>query len=297
VLALDGTVDREEKTMNARTLSLITGLVSGLSLAPCALAVDGCTNSYLNGNYVLQFTGISAPGVAVGIGGVAVPAGMAASFQQDSANGSSGVTPVAGAARLTLDGNGNIIAGYSSENMAGNWIQGNVTGTYAVNTDCTFSFAMADAAGHTENFSGVLTGQSSAAMVLQTDAGTGISGAFKSARGLCQTSDISGSFGLQYTGTSLSTNSPYSSVGVISLDGQGNLAATETRFGAGSSSQVQSGGTIVVNSDCSFTMALSSVSASGGAMNFFGIASADNKQLLIVQSDAATAVTGTMTSQ
>ncbi len=282
--------------MNLRTLSLFAGLVTGLALAPCALAFDGCTNSYLNGNYALQFTGVSAPGVASGIGGVAVPASMATAFQQDTSNGSSGLAPVAGAARLILDGNGNI-SGYSSENMAGNWIQGNITGTYVVNTDCTFSFAIADAGGHTENFSGVLTGQSSAAVILQTDPGTGISGTLKSARGLCQTSDIFGAFGLQYSGTSLSTNSPYSSIGVITLDGQGNLTATETRFSGGSSSQAQSTGTIVVNSDCSFTMALSPMSAAGGAMNFFGIASADNKQLLIVQSDAATAVTGTMSSQ
>jgi hypothetical protein len=282
--------------MNARTLSLITGLVTGMSLAPSALAFDGCTNSYLNGNYALQFSGVSAPAVASGIGGVAVPASMAATFQQDTANGSSGAAPVAGAARLSLDGNGNI-SGYSSENMAGNWIQANITGTYVVNTDCTFSLAIADTSNHTENFSGVLTGQSSGAVVLQTDPGTGVSGSLKSARGLCQTSDISGSFGLQYSGTSISTNSPYSSVGVVTLDGQGNLTAAETRFAAGSSSQAQSAGTIVVNPDCSFTMALSSVSGSSGAMNFFGIASADNKQLLIVQSDAATAVTGTMTSQ
>ena len=282
--------------MNARTLSLITGLVTGLSLAPSALAVNGCANSYLNGNYALQFAGVSAPGVASGIGGVAVPASLALSFQQDATNGKNAQAPIAGAARLILDGNGNI-TGYSSENMAGQWIQGNVAGTYVVNTDCTFSFAIADSSGNTENFSGVLTGQSSAAMVLQTDPGSGVSGALKSARGLCQTSDLFGSFGIQYSGTSLPANSAYSSVGVVTLDGQGNLAAAETRFSAGTSSQVQSAGSIVVNSDCSFTMTLSSVSPSGGAMNFFGIASADNKQLLIVQSDAATAVTGAMTSQ
>lgn len=281
--------------MNARTLSLITGLVTGLSLAPSALAVNGCANSYLNGNYALQFSGVSAPGIASGIGGVAVPASLALSYKQDASNGNSGVAPMAGAARLVLDGNGNI-TGYSSENMAGQWIQGNVTGTYVVNTDCTFSFAIADSSGNTENFSGVLTGQSSAAMVLQTDPGSGVSGTLRSARGLCQTADLFGSFGLQYSGTTLPSNSVYSSVGMVTFDGQGNLTAAETRFSAGASSQVQSTGSIVVNPDCSFTMSLSSLSPSG-AMNFFGIASADNKQLSIVQSDAATAVTGSMTSQ
>jgi hypothetical protein len=143
----------------------------------------------------------------------------------------------------------------------------------------------------------VLTGQSSAATVLQTDLGSGVSGTLKTARGLCQTPDLFGSFDLQYSGTTLPSNAPYSSIGVVTLDAQGNLTAAESRFSAGASSQMQSTGSIVVNSDCSFTMTLSSVSPSGGAMNFFGIASADNKQLLIVQPDAATAVTGSMTSQ
>jgi hypothetical protein len=193
--------------MNARTLNLITGLVTVLSLAPSALAVNGCANSYLNVNYALQFAGVSSPGLAIGIGEVAVPANMALSYKQDASNGTSGAAPMAGAARLVLDGNGNI-TGYSSENIAGQWIQGNVRGTYVVNTDCTFSFAMTDSNGNTQNFSGVLTGQSSAAMVLQTDPGSGVSGTLKSARGLCQTPDLFGSFGLQYSGTTLPSNSP-----------------------------------------------------------------------------------------
>jgi hypothetical protein len=283
--------------MNARTLSLITGLVTGLSLAPSALAVSGCTNSYLFGNYAMQFSGVSAPGVASGIGGVAVPSSLSTAFQTAAANGGNSSAPIAGAARLNLDGSGNI-TGYSSENMAGQWLQGNITGTYTVNTDCTFSFALTDAGGNTETFSGTLVSQSRSAMILQMDAGSGVSGTLQSVRGICQTSDLSGAFGLQYAGTTVGTsNSPYSSVGVVSLDGQGNLTAAENRFGGGSSSQVQSVGTMVVNPDCSFTMALSSVSATGGALNFFGIAIADNKQLLIVQSDAATAVTGTMAMQ
>jgi hypothetical protein len=222
---------------------------------------------------------------------------MSTAFQQGAATGSSSSAPIAGAARLSLDGSGNI-TGYSSENMAGQWLQGNVTGAYTVNTDCTFSFTLTDSSGNVENFGGVLAAQNGAAMILQTDAGTGVSGTLKSVRGLCQTSDLLGTFALQYTGTSVAaSNSPYSSVGVISLDGQGNLTAAESRFSGGSSSQVQSLGTMTVNPDCSFTMALSPVSTAGGAMNFFGIASADNKQLLIVQSDAATAVTGVMTAQ
>jgi hypothetical protein len=226
--------------MNTRTrttITLLTGLVTGLALAPSALAVTGCTNSYLNGNYAMQFSGLSAPGVAAGIGGVAVPATLAASYLAAPMSGDGAVAPIAGNARLIFDGNGNV-SGYSSENMAGQWTQGNVTGAYTVNTDCTFSVALTDAKGNTENFGGVLVAQSNSALVMQTDAGTGVTGALKSTRGLCQTSDLFGSYGLQYSGTSLAMSAPYSSVGLITFDGQGNVTTAETRYNAGTSSQV-----------------------------------------------------------
>jgi hypothetical protein len=285
-------------TMNARTLSLITGLVASAALAPSALAVSGCTNSYLFGNYAIQFSGVATPGVAAGIGGVAVPPAMSAEFQTGAAAGGSAAAPIAGAVRLSLDGSGNI-TGYSSESMGGQWLQGNVTGTYLVNNDCTFSIALTDASANTENFGGVLVGsQARSGIILQTDAGSGVSGTLKSVRGSCLTSDLQGTFGLQYAGTAIGTpNNPYSSIGVVSLDGQGNLTASESRFSSGSTSLVQSIGTMTVNPDCSFTMALSSISGTGAAVNFFGIASSDNKQLLIVESDAGTAVSGAMTSQ
>lgn len=182
--------------MNITTTCALTGLVASLILAPSALAVNGCTNSYLNGNYAMQYTGISAPGVASGIGGLAVPSSMAAAFQQDATSGANTTAPMAGAVRLNLDGNGNL-AGYSAENMAGQWIMANVTGTYNLNIDCTFSMSLTDASGNTENFGGVLVNQGASGIVLQTDAGTGISGTLKTTRGFCQTSDLFGAFGLR----------------------------------------------------------------------------------------------------
>ncbi len=281
--------------MKITTLSALTGLVASLTLAPSALAVNGCTNSYLNGNYAMQYTGVSAPGVATGIGGLAVPPSMAAAYQQDAAGGTNGTAPTVGLARLALDGNGNL-AGYSAANMAGQWIMANVSGAYTVNTDCTFTMLVTDSNNNTENFGGVLINQGSSGIILQTDAGAGISGSLKATRGVCQTSDLFGSYGLSYSGA-LAGGSPASSVGVVTLDGQGNVTAAETRFSGGSSFQVQSTGSIVVNADCTFTISVASTSNTGGALNFFGIAVADNKQLQIVRSDAATAISGVLSAQ
>jgi hypothetical protein len=279
--------------MNTRSLFALTGLVAAISLAPRAWATNGCTNSYLSGNYTMQFAGTSGPGVVSSIGGLNVPPNPAAQPQSGTAGAPAASTPVVGAALLTLDGQGNI-NGYSAANGGGQWLQGNVTGTYTVNFDCTFSLALTDAAGTNENYSGVLVDQASSALILQTDAGTGVSGTLSAARSYCQTGDLFGAFGLHYSGTA--GNAPYSSVGVITFDGQGNASAQESRFSQGAMSQVQSAGTVTVNLDCSFTVSLSPV-ANGTAVSLFGIADADYKHLRIVQSDAGTAVSGLLSVQ
>jgi len=264
-----------------------------MSLAPRAWATSGCTNSYLSGNYAMQFAGTSGPGIVSSIGGLTVPPNPSVQAQSGTASAAPASTSVVGAALLTLDGQGNI-NGYSAANIAGQWLQGNLTGTYTVNFDCTFSLALTDAAGNTENYSGVLVGQASSGVILQTDAGTGVSGTMSAARSYCQTADLFGAFGLQYSGTA--GNAPYSSVGVITFDGQGNVTAQESRFSNGTMSQVQSAGTVTVNLDCSFTMSL--LPATGGtAVSLFGIADADYKHMHIVQSDARTAVSGLLSVQ
>jgi hypothetical protein len=60
---------------------------------------------------------------------------------------------------------------------------------------------LTDGGGNTETFGGILVNQSGSAVILQMDAGSGDSGTLKSVRGTCQTSDLSGTFGLQYAGT------------------------------------------------------------------------------------------------
>ncbi len=278
--------------MNVRTLSLSIGLTLALTATPAAHAVQGCGNAQLNGNFAMQFSGTSLPAVATGIGGVAVPSNLAVPPANATA------VPVAGIAHFYLDGNGNL-SGTSSLNLAGSWLQGAVSGAYTVNSDCTVSLTMTDSSGATENFSGVLVGNGQSFFVTQTDAGAGVSGTAKIQSGTCQTSNISGTFGFQTSGTIGATNEPSNSTGVISLDGQGNATLAEWRTSNGVSSQSVLSGSIAVNSDCSAVLSLTS-QADGSAANYFGIVLFDQMrtpQFLLVQSDAGTAVTGVIVAQ
>ena len=272
--------------MKTRAWTLFAGIALALVLLPHADAITGCSNATLNGNFAMQFSGIISPAGGA-VGGVPI--------QPAQATVSTGSTPsgvaVAGVARLYLDGAG-ALYGYSSVNARGLWAQGNLTGSYSVNDDCTVSFSLTDSAGNSQNFAGVVAGQGSTALVLQTDANTGITGTIKRLRGFCDVS-LAGTFGLQYAA---SGGSGATSTGVISFDGQGNAAATESRFAGGTASQVASSGTIAINPDCTASLLLVSLT-DGSAVNFAGIVSADYSQISLVRSDPGSVATGAVIAQ
>jgi hypothetical protein len=288
-------LELENIGMNLRTLSLSFGLTVALAVMPAAHAVQGCGNANLSGNFAMQFSGNSMPAVATGIGGVAVPSNLATASNPANA----GAVPVAGIAHLYLDGNGNL-AGNSSLNLAGSWLQSAVSGTYTVNSDCTVALAVTDSSGATENFSGVIVGNGQSIFMTQTDAGAGVSGTAKIQSGACQTSNVTGTFGFQTSGTIVGTSStPYSATGVISLDGQGDAAVMEWRTSNGASSQAALNGSVTINSDCTATLSLTS-QADNSTANYYGIVLFDQMQtpqFLLVQSDAGTAVTGLIVAQ
>ena len=83
-----------------------------------------------------------------------------------------------------LDGAGGVY-GNSAASILGIWSQGNVVGEYSVDEDCNISLKLTDAAGAVQHFSGVLTRAGDSAAVLQTDAGTGVSGELKRSATFC----------------------------------------------------------------------------------------------------------------
>jgi hypothetical protein len=257
-----------------------------LALSPIAHAITGCSNSWpLQGSYAMQFHGATASSVTNGVGGVILPANF---------TGGQAV----GYAQFTLDGMG-VVAGVSHVNLNGAWSDGTITGAYAVNLDCTMSLSLVDSSGDTQSFTGAIVGQGRGAVLIQTDAGTGVSATLQSTRSWCTaTPELAGTFGFSTTGSTLGTNgAAYSSVGLLSLDGQGNASATESRFTSGASTQVTSTGSITVNADCSVAIALTSTGAPATTMNFRGYMVSDTSQIVLIQSDADTAVRGTVVVQ
>ena len=278
----------EKKNMNSRNvLQIITGLFLGMSLLPSAQAITGCGNNYLSGSYGMQFSGTITPSLSGGVGGTMAPV---VSLGSVAAENPGSAPPVAGFARFVLDGAGNLF-GNSAATLNGTWAEGPITGVYTVNGDCSTSFTLTDAGGGIQNFSGVLVNQGDSAVLLQTDPGTGISATLRRSRNSCQTSDLIGSLGFQSAGTLLGTApAAYSSVGMFNLDGQGDVTAIETRFINGSDAQVTSSGTITVNLDCTVTMMLSPLSGSADQVNLRGVIVNNEREMLLVRTDAGTVV-------
>ena len=277
--------------MNTQTaLKIVTGLALAIGTMPRAQAITGCTNNMLSGAYGWQLSGTLTTNVSGGVAGAATPLNVMSRIASDAP----GTSVAAGLATLFMDGGGNlfgnavlIVDGASSE--------GPVTGSYNVNDDCSMSITLTDSSGGTQHFDGVVVNRGDGANLLQTDPGVGVAGSLRHARGFCQTSDIGGGFGFRSAGM-VTAWGPSSSIGSINLDGQGNVTASESRFGGGVYSQVASTGSITVNSDCSLNLTLAA-NTDGSLQNYRGIILNSTKDMFLLRSDDGATVTGTVIAQ
>jgi hypothetical protein len=277
--------------MNTQTtLKIVTGLALAIGAMPRAQAITGCTNNMLSGAYGWQLSGTLTPNLSGGVAGAATPPKVMSRIASDAP----GTSVAAGLATVFLDGGGNLF-GDAVLIVDGTSSEGPVTGAYNVNDDCSMSITLTDSSGGTQHFDGVVVNRGDGANLLQTDQGVGVSGSLRHARGFCQTSDIGGGFGFRSTGTTADSG-PVSSIGSINLDGQGNVTASESRFGSGAYSQVASTGSITVNSDCSLNLMLAS-NADGSLVNYRGIILNSTKDMFLLRSDDGATVTGTVIAQ
>lgn len=277
--------------MNTRTaLKVVSGLALAIGIMPQAQAITGCTNNMLSGAYGWQLSGTLTQNLSGGVAGAVTPPKVMSRIASDIP----GTRVAAGLATVFLDGGGTLF-GNAVVIVDGTSSEGPITGAYNVNDDCSVSITVTDSSGGTQHFDGVVVNRGDGANLLQTDSGVGVSGTLRHARGFCQTSDIGGGFGFRSAGTTLDSG-PLSSIGSINLDGQGNVTASESRFGGGAYSQVASTGSITVNSDCSLNLMLSA-NTDGSLVNFRGIILNSTKDMFLIRSDDGTTVTGTVIAQ
>jgi hypothetical protein len=274
--------------MISRVWTLFLATTMCVSFVPVAGAVSGCTNENLNGGFALHFSGNVSVAAGKLIGGLAAP--------KDTPT--TGTVSANGIARLTLTPEG-VISGNSWGNIQGEWAQDTLMGSFGVNTDCTVLISLWDASGAMAQLQGIIVGQGNSVLITQTDTGLGITGTMKHVHGFCQTGDLSGAFGIQYTGSTLGTSGgSISSTGMVSLDGNGGAMASEGRITAGKFASTDSMGSITVNPDCSFSLMLTAMD--GSMANFSGVITFDANQTaqpVLIRSDAGTAVSGSMAAQ
>jgi hypothetical protein len=118
-----------------------------------ARAQAACSNATLTGTYGAQNQGYSLAG-ADGTA-LASPA------------------PLTAINLLTLDGNGNI-SRTGTQNTGGTVTPNDLSGTYSVNADCTFSIIFKTASGGLNHVSGVITNGGAEAFVTAADPGRSV---------------------------------------------------------------------------------------------------------------------------
>ena len=120
-------------------------------MAPTANAQDrGCSNTTLRGTYTQNYTGFNVSG--------------------------SSITPVAAVVALTFDGYG-VVTGARAAGQNGNILNPAIqTGTYTVNPDCTGSYTVMGASGHTFHYFFVIGDNGNELRAISTDPGKVFSG-------------------------------------------------------------------------------------------------------------------------
>jgi len=135
-------------------LSALTVLVAQhLLTPPKARAQTACSNATLSGTYGAQNQGYSLQASD----GTALPAPV----------------PVTDIVLLTLDGAGNI-SRTGTQNKGGTIAPNDLSGTYAVNANCTFSITFTTATGGANHVTGVIVNSGNEAFVMAADPGRAV---------------------------------------------------------------------------------------------------------------------------
>jgi len=261
----------------SRTLQLL--LLGGTVVAKMS-AIGACSNSYLQGSYGAQMSGVTTSSLGSGVGG-------------DSRVGTASLAgPVTNSARYTFDGAGNV-AGYAFANAGGVLLRNATAGTYSVNDDCSVSITLTDSAGSVQNFEGVTAARGDKILLIQTDSGAGLSGVLLRSRNFCSTADFSGTYGYQRQGS----NPFFTSVGVVNSDGNGNFTMTQLLYSSSTFSRSSNFGTYVVGDDCSLTLTLGQTSAGDSTLNIRGQLVSNGTEVMAIRTDPGSTIIGNFTSQ
>ena len=200
-------------------------------------------------------------------------------------------TPRAIVGQGTADGKGNL-SGTLTKSKDGTILDLTFTATYSVAKNCTGSLTTNDEDGETRHDNFVFENGNKGWQVIQTDSGRVISGF-----GLAQGAAVCGENGKKQT-FAANLNGIVIGVGQVAyleqviLDGKGNVTGSGTFSLAGAIYTVPITGTYTENADCTGSAQITPQGYS--TLNFNFVVVNVGKEILLVETDTGTIVSGTM---
>jgi len=203
------------------------------------------------------------------------------------------VLPYAELGKLVSDGQGNV-SGHSTAGVNGAFGNYSLTGTYAVQGNCTGSMTLTVNSSATSTLAfEVVRGGDDILISFSGNGGVAVGQAYRAATGSapCTTGSLAGSYGFLLSGV---YGGLFSEEGQVTSDGNGNLGVTSVVNSSGTVLQVAGSGTYSLSADCSGTALVTSQVGN----NSYLFASVLNGQVvLFLSTDPGATVSGVAQSQ
>jgi hypothetical protein len=205
--------------------------------------------------------------------------------------GSNGGQPEVTLTQLTFDGNGNF-SGTLTNSTNGAISSESTTGTYSLPKNCAGSLVLHLPAHNNADFNLVLDDTNKGLQIIRTDNGLIKTGfAFAQGAAVCGTIGKKTTFAGNLGGT-IAGFGQIAGVGQVLFDGKGNISGTVTFSMNGAITPVPIAGTYTENANCTGTAQFTPEGFSTANFNLVVVNA--GKEILIVETDPSTTVSGTL---
>jgi len=205
--------------------------------------------------------------------------------------GSNAGQPEATLTQVTFDGKGNL-SGTLTNSTDGTISTGTFTGTYSVSKNCTGFFTVNLPGGTTAHSNFVLDDSTKGAQTIRTDDGLVKPGfAFAQGAAVCSTIGKKATFAGNLAGT-MAAFGQIAGAGQVIFDGKGNISGSVTFDLGGGFDTVPIAGTYTENANCTGTAEFTPQGFTTANFNIVVVNA--GKEILIVETDASSTVSGTL---
>ena len=199
--------------------------------------------------------------------------------------------PEATLTQVTFDGNGNL-SGTLTNSTDGTISTGTFTGIYSVSKNCTGFFTLNLPGGKVAHSNFALDDSKKGAQTIRTDNGLVKPGsAFAQGAAVCGTIGKKAIFAGNLAGT-MAAFGQIAGAGQVIFDGKGNISGTVTFDLAGGFSTVPIAGTYTENANCTGTAEFTPEGFTTANFNLVVVNA--GKEILIIETDASSTVSGTL---